>query len=175
MARKFLLDVGIVACFIGAIFLVSFVQEVAFAQNTAEKLPVQLLDRPLQVSALKEADEDWIDLQDQFVLVGADYLRVEFDLHGLCPLRGDASALVLDQAEWFYVSLADYMNLADCQPGQQRGVQTVYVPVSHFWNDSKTQQVVPENGISALRLRIWHTLPYTVDILNVFAETYGTC
>lgn len=136
--------------------------------NTVEPQGIELLSRTLSVSANDGADEDWVDPPSWDVLIGMDFVRITYNLHGLCALGGDASAFVFNQSEWMYISLSDYgQNCLD-------GVQVVDVPLTDFWNHSGTEQLVPEEGIGGVRLRFWYDDPYTVEVFSAVAMTNET-
>ena len=127
---------------------------------------VELLSRTLSVSANEGSDEDFVNPPSSDALVGKDFIRITYNLHGLCALGGDASAFVFNQSEWMYVSLSDYgQNCHD-------GVQTVDIPLSEFWNHSDTAPLVPENGIGGVRVRFWYDSPYSVEVFSAVAMTY---
>lgn len=140
----------------------------ATTTNTVEAPQgVELLSRALSVSANNGADEDWVDPPSWEVLVGMDFVRITYNLHGLCALGGDASAFVFNQAEWMYISLSNYgQNCLD-------GVQVVDVPLTDFWNHSGTEQLVPEEGIGGVRVRFWYGSPYSVEVLSAIVMAEG--
>ncbi len=89
-------------------------------------------------------------------LIGSSTLRVTYDLHGLCALSGDASALIFDQSNnWNYVSLSNYgKNCFD-------GPQTVDINLSDFSGLNLSQSV------GDLHTRFWYSGPFTVDITSI--------
>ena len=84
----------------------------------------------------------------------ADSIRLTYDLHGLCLLPGEASALELrnDQGQKDFVSLANF--------GQNclNGKQTVDIPTNNFADSSNANKI----GVS-----IWHQMPYGITISEI--------
>lgn len=87
-------------------------------------------------------------------LVGYSSITVTYDLHGLCALGGDASALIIDQSGWKYVSLSSYGT--NCLNGSQ----TVTIPLSNFPG-------LDLNGSGGtFHSRFWYSGAFTVDITS---------
>jgi hypothetical protein len=118
----------------------------------------ELLSSPWTLSASSGAKEAYQNVSPQ-VLYGQEKLTLSYNLHGLCVLRGDASAIIFDQNGWKYISLADYgQNCLD-------GGQTVEIPLSAFRdidNGSALDTKVPLTG--PFHVRIWNDKNFTVDI-----------
>jgi RHS repeat-associated protein len=97
---------------------------------------------------------------DANVLNGKQSITVTYDLHGLCALGGDASALILDQNGWKYVSLSNYG--VNCKNGSQ----TATIPLSDFTGLDTT---APLTGL--LHTRFWNSGAFTVGITSVTVNT----
>ena len=94
---------------------------------------------------------------DPDVLHGRDTLRITYNLHGLNALEGDASAIIIDQDGWHYISLSNYgENGLD-------GEQVVDIPLADFPGLDLNQPV------GTLHTRFWANGPYTVDIRSIAA------
>ena len=140
-------------------------------QATATTTPVvngmELLSRPLAVSANNGADEDYVDPSDPYILAGKDTVRITYNLHGLCARGGADSAFIFNQAEWMYISLSEYgQNCLDI-------VQVVDVPLTDFWNNNHTQQINLNSSIGGIRTRFWYESSYTIEVLSAVAMTNG--
>lgn len=97
------------------------------------------------------------------VLSGKQSITITYNLHGLCALGGDASAVVFEQNGWKYVSLSNYgTNCLD-------GVQTVTIPLSDFTGLNPSQ-----NLTGSFRSRFWYSSAFKVDILSVRLNTGTT-
>lgn len=122
----------------------------AFALPSSE-----LLTRPWNLKGKNGAAEKY-QLIDPWALRSATHLRLTYDLHGLCLLGGDASAIIFDQqvdrSWWRYVSLSRYGT--NCKNGQQ----TVDIPLSDFPGLNTGKQV------GTFHARIWQRGTFTVDI-----------
>lgn len=94
---------------------------------------------------------------DPDLLAGKDTLELTYNLHGLCLLPGDASALIFDQpagGQWHYVSLSRYgKNCYD-------GVQTAAIPLKDFAG------LNPASPVGLFHARIWSPGSFTVDIVS---------
>ncbi len=140
------------------------------ATPTTTPLPpqgVELLPQPLILSASNGSAEESVGEFDPDVLMDKDFVRITYNLHGLCALGGDASAFIFNQGEWMYISLSDY--------GQNclNGVQTVDVPLSDFWNHSDTVQLDLTEPIEGIRARFWYGSAFNVEILSAIAMADG--
>ncbi len=95
------------------------------------------------------------------ILAGKSSVQVTYDLHGLCALDGDASALIFDQNGWKYIALSKYGQ--NCKDGQQ----TVTIPLSDFKDISSGQALNINAPLTGnFHTRFWYNKPYTVDIIN---------
>lgn len=93
---------------------------------------------------------------DPGILAGKTTMRITYNLHGLQALGGDASAIIIDQNGWHYISLSDYgQNGLD-------GSQTVDIPLSAFPGLDLTQ---PIDG--TIHTRFWYGSQFTVDITSI--------
>lgn len=94
---------------------------------------------------------------DKDILKGKNNIKVTYNLHGICVLPGDASAIIIDQPQsnWRYVSLSNYGK--NCHDG----VQEVNIPLSDFSGLDLTQPV----GI--LHVRFWHDKQFNIDITAI--------
>lgn len=136
-----------------AVSLLVFVPFIAFAAG------VELLPAPWHLVGNNGAAEKYQSVP-QSVLQGAHDLTVQYDLHGLCVLGGDASGLIFDQNGWKLASLLNY--------GQNcfNGVQTVTIPLTGFGVDV-TQ---PLSFNSMFHARFWHEGAWNVDILSAVLD-----
>jgi hypothetical protein len=89
-------------------------------------------------------------------------ISITYNLHGMCLLPGNASAIIFDQQGWKYTSLADYGK--NCLDGEQ----TVTIPL-HDFKDINTGQALdpskPLNG--SFHVRFWSEQQFTLEILSV--------
>lgn len=94
---------------------------------------------------------------DPTALQNKSTLKLTYDLHGLCILPGDASAVIINQPEgaWHYVSLSDYGK--NCY----NGVQSADIPLAAFPGLDLSQPV------GVFHIRIWYPQPLTIDITSV--------
>jgi murein DD-endopeptidase MepM/ murein hydrolase activator NlpD len=94
---------------------------------------------------------------DSNSLLNKTHIRVTYDLHGLNALGNDASAIIFDQGDWRFASLANY--------GQNglNGTQTVEIPLSSFPN------LNPNSAVGTLHTRFWYGSAFTVDITSIKA------
>jgi hypothetical protein len=102
-----------------------------------------------------EAQEAYQSM-DQNALQGKTTLRITYNLHGLSALGNDASAIIIDQNGWHYISLSNYG-----QNGKD-GEQTVDIPLSDF---SGLDLSSPVDG--TIHTRFWNSDPYSVDITSI--------
>lgn len=125
------------------------------AQNT------EILKNPWHIKADGGASEKYQSVSPT-VLSGKSSVQVTYDLHGLCAVNGDASALIFDQNGWKYVALSEYGQ--NCKDGQQ----TVTIPLSDF-KDITTGQPLDSNAplTGSLHTRFWYNKPYAVDVTSV--------
>lgn len=90
-------------------------------------------------------------------------LNITYDLHGLCLLGGDASAIIFDQNNaWNFVSLSKYGE--NCMDG----TQTVAIPLSDF---TGLNTAVP---VGTLHGRFWYSGSFAVDVSSITLSTNGT-
>ncbi len=116
-----------------------------------------LVDGPIHLEGNNGAAEDTQGLSPT-ALQGKTSLLVTYNLHGLTALGGDASALIIEQNGWHYVSLSNY--------GQNglNGSQTVTIPLSAFSGLNLGANV------EQLHFRFWYSSQYAVDITSVKAQ-----
>jgi len=124
----------------------------------------ELLPQSWNLSGNNGASERYQDI-DSLALQGMDTLRINYNLHGLQALSGDASAIIFDQGgEWRYISLSSYgQNGLD-------GWQTVDIPLADFTD------LNPNQPVGTLHTRFWFSGPFTVDIASIiaYASQHGT-
>ncbi len=134
----------------------------------AQAQDVSILQNPWSFQAQSGPIEQYQSVNPN-ILSGGSTVQVTYNLHGLCALSGDASALIFDQNGWKYVALSQYGQ--NCKDGQQ----TVSIPLSDFKDISNGQQLntnAPLTG--SFHARFWYDKPYTVDITNVTITTTGS-
>lgn len=87
----------------------------------------QLLTSPWSLRLFSPGAVETYQAINQNVLQGNTNLSLTYNLHGLCILGGDASAIIFDQGgSWHYISLSNYgQNCLDRE-------QTVNIPLSNF-------------------------------------------
>lgn len=102
------------------------------------------------------------------ILLGKDTVTLAFDLHGLCLLGSDASAIAFEQNEWKFISLSEYSQ--NCKDGWQE----VTIPLVNFRGTDTTvldpNQAIGPNFIG----RIWHEGSFAVDIYSVTFNAIGS-
>ncbi len=116
-----------------------------------------LLTSPWHFIGNNGAAENYQDIPAN-ALNGYDTLQLNYDLHGLCLLDGDASAIIFEQpsgGSWHYVSLSNYGK--NCYDGKQ----DIQIPLSKF-SGLNTNYPVGE-----FHARIWSDHKFQVDIINV--------
>ena len=96
-------------------------------------------------------------------LNGKDTLNITYDLHGMCALPGDASAIIFDQGgSWHFASLANYgQNCLD-------GTQTIAIPLSDFSGLNIAAAVGTLHG------RFWYSDSFAVDVSTITLTSGGT-
>lgn len=114
----------------------------------------ELLSAPWNLVGNNGAKEKYQSVSPS-VLSGMTTMTVKYDLHGLCILGGDASALIFDQNGWKYTSLKKYG--LNCH----NGPQTVTFPLTDFAGLNLSQPV------GTFHTRFWHSGAWTVDITSV--------
>lgn len=128
---------------------------------------LELLKNPWHLEANGGATEQYQTISPT-VLAGVSSLQVTYNLHGLCALDGDASALIFDQNGWKYVSLSRYGQ--NCRDGDQ----TVTIPLSDFKDISNGQQLTTNTSLTGnLHTRFWYNTYYHVDITSAKVLTNG--
>lgn len=95
------------------------------------------------------------------ILYGQDKIRITYDLHGLCALPGDASAVIFDQSDWKYISLSNYGK--NCFNGSQ----TVEIPLSDFKNQLGQSLNSSTSLTGSLHTRFWYNQSFTVDFQSI--------
>jgi hypothetical protein len=130
------------------------VTRTATATPTTPVGGIELLSQSWHLEGNNGADEAYQSI-DSNVLMGRDMLRITYDLHGLPALGGDASAIIIDQSGWHYISLSNYgQNGLD-------GQQVMDVPLADFPGLDLTQPV------GTLHTRFWYSGPFVVDITSI--------
>lgn len=119
---------------------------------------IELLTTPWHLNAHTGPSERYQYLQPH-AFRGSNTLSITYNLHGLCLLEGDASAIVIDQplGTWHYISLYSYGT--NCLDGEQ----TVLIPLSDF------SGLDLGGTFSSIHTRIWHRVPFVVDITSLKA------
>ncbi len=120
----------------------------------------QLLTSPWKLSSSGGSSQVYQSVPSN-VLSGMSNLTLTYDLHGLCALKGDASAIIIDQSGWKYVALASYGQ--NCKNGQQ----TVTIPLANFKDISSgvlLDTTKPLTG--SFHARFWNSTTFTVDIYS---------
>lgn len=123
----------------------------------------ELLTSPWTLSGTNVSSEKYQSIPPT-VLQGKTTLTLTYDLHGLCVLGGDASAIIFDQplgGAWHYISLSGYGT--NCK----NGPQTVTVPLSAFPGLDLTQPV------GAFHARFWYSGSFSVDITSAAVSGGG--
>lgn len=118
----------------------------------------ELLPQPWNLNAQSDAVEKYQTI-DKDILKGKDIMEIKYDLHGLCALGDDASAIIFDQNEWKYVSLSNYGQ--NCKDGEQ----TITLSLSDFKNLNTNS---PLTG--TLHTRFWNNKPYNVEIKSIIVK-----
>lgn len=123
------------------------------ASPTPVRASTELLTSSWHMDGNNNAQEKYQSISSA-ALNGKSSLTLTYDLHGLCLLGGDASAIIFDQSGWKYVSLSSYGT--NCQNGSQ----TVTIPLANFTglNTSST--------VGQFHSRVWHSGTWTVDITS---------
>ncbi len=128
---------------------------VSVAESSNGTGEIELLDAPWNLSGNNGADEKYQSV-DANILNGRESVTITYDLHGLCALGGDASAIIFDQNGWQYISLSDYGT--NCYDGEQ----TVTIPLSDF------SGLDPESALTgSLHTRFWYGSAFAVDIISI--------
>lgn len=115
-----------------------------------------ILNSPWKISADSGAVEKYQSV-DPSALLGKNVLRIAYNLHGLCLLSGDASAIIFDQplGVWHYVSLSNYGK--NCFDGNQ----TVDIPLSDFGGLNTSVST------NLFHVRFWYDKQFALDISTV--------
>lgn len=91
----------------------------------------------------------------QGTLNDKESITLVYNLHGLCLLGNDASAIAFEQGEWKYTSLSNYGQ--NCKDGEQ----TTTIVLSDFAGLDKNADI--GNFIT----RFWYSGSFAVDIISV--------
>ncbi len=83
-------------------------------------------------------------------------ITLTYDLHGLCALGNDASAIIFDQNGWRFISLSDYGE--NCKDGEQ----TVVISLSDFPNLDTNADLT-----GSIHTRFWYGGLFMADINSV--------
>jgi len=122
----------------------------------------QLLPSPWNLVGNNGSSEKYQSMSST-ALQGMDTMRITYNLHGLQALGGDASAIIIDQGGWKFVSLSNY--------GQNglNGSQTVDIPLSDF------QGLNLANSVDGtIHTRFWYGSSFTVDITSIIVLKKNT-
>ena len=137
-------------------------------------LSLQKLNKPSQSEQAKQSItliNNWllsgsksIDTQSQMLsedaLRGKNMLRIVYNLHGLCVMNGEASAITIhtkNSDKKYSISLAEYGQ--NCYDGQQ----ALEIPLSNF------NGLNPDRKIQSIEARFWYPTYYNVEIKNAVA------
>lgn len=152
---QFSLFFFVMLIFIQLLFAPKFVLKAYGQTAAANTSSVQILSQPWYLSAVNGSSEKYQSV-DKNVLNGMSMMEITYDLHGLCAIGGDASAIIFDQNGWKYISLNRYGK--NCLNGEQ----TVTLPLSDF---SNLNTAIPLTG--SVHTRFWYNLPFNVDIKSI--------
>ena len=145
-----ILLIGILVTFIN---LIKPNSAVADSQNVLSN-PWHLTGNNDDAQAYQQIDKNFLE--------GKDSLLITYNLHGLCALTGDASALIFDQNGWKYISLAKYGQ--NCKDGDQ----TVQIPLSEFKDINSNNQIDTSSLLTGpMHIRFWNSKNFTVDISDI--------
>lgn len=126
-----------------------------FLVNAAES---QLLSSSWHLTGNNSAAENYQNV-DPNILKNATGLKISYNLHGLCALPGDASAIIFDQNGWKYIALSKYGQ--NCKDGEQ----TVTIPISDFKDIGNGQTLDMNTPLTGqFHTRFWYAKSFTVDI-----------
>ena len=119
---------------------------------------VELLQAPWQFVGNKEIKEKSQSL-DPNSLLNKDVLRITFDLHGVCLLNGEASAIsiIAIDGQTHTVSLARYAK--NCFDGEQYAA----IPFRDFIKEDNLPQ------INVIKAQFWYPTFYSIDISSITA------
>ncbi|GAB1821035.1 hypothetical protein [Herbidospora sp. RD11066] len=132
-----------------------------------------LIAKPWYLAGSNGAVERYQEFSDPLTLNGKRILRITYNLHGMWLNEGerkDESALILDQPNWFVVSLANY--------GQNGSAdrQTVDIPLTAFVGlpDAASQtegggRLDLNREVKVFHVRFWRQEQFAVDIESVQA------
>ncbi len=98
-------------------------------------------------------------------LVGKQFVKVTFDLHGSSFGGGDdeASIVFVQNGDWRAANLI----VSGAQNGLN-GLQTITIPISSFHKVGNGSIVLdPNQAVSNLHARFWHSSTFSVDITSV--------
>lgn len=124
-----------------------------------ESLRSELILNTLHVAGNKKLIENHISVPP-YALKDKNVLRLTYDLHGLCLLQGEASAIMFEQGLFdtrHSVSLSDYGK--NCYDGEQ----TVDIPLDHFVGLDMSRP------ITKFITKFWYPTVYFIDIKSAFA------
>lgn len=122
---------------------------------------VGIITSPWSFSQNGGASEQYQNV-DKNILIGKSKIKISYNLHGICLMNGDASAIIFDQDGWKIISLSNFGE--NCKDGDQ----TVEISLSDF-KDINSGQVLdvskPLTGV--FHVRFWHEKSYSIDIKSV--------
>jgi RHS repeat-associated protein len=121
----------------------------------------ELLTTPWNFSGNNSASEKYQTVPLN-ILNGKVSITVTYNLHGLCALGNDASAIIFDQNGWKFVSLSNYGQ--NCYDGQQ----VVTIPLSDFAGLNTAA-----NLDGSLHSRFWYGSSFAVDITSIKINSAG--
>lgn len=143
------------------LFILTLGVPVRYAKKVrAELTDTQFLPSSWILTAPNNASERYQNI-DKDILNGKKNLRLTYNLHGICLLGGDASAVVFDQQGWKYISLANYGK--NCYNGDQ----TTEIPLSDFRDISTGEKLATGKPLDGtFHVRFWLNQAYSIIILN---------
>ncbi len=146
---------------IRAIFILFFFTVAAIYPQRSRAAQLSLLPLGWHLTASRGPAQAYQTV-DRTILQNAQTIGITYNLHGLCLIPGDASAIIFDQNGWKYISLANYGK--NCFEGNQ----TVTIPLTHFKDIVTNQPLNPNRPLTgSLHTRFWSTNVYAVDIRTI--------
>ena len=152
--KKFVLIVLFLS--LGSAFLLS-----VFINNQKSRFQVKsisginLLTNPLSFSGNKSVTRKDINL-DGIRVKDINAVRIEYNLNGLCLLKGDAAAIVFDHGKTkSQIQLADF--LQNCS----RGIQEAVIPID------KIPGFEPGSRLNKISISFWYPTEFRVEIASI--------
>jgi len=146
------------SCFI-LIFIfsagISFYLKAKSGESVKSLQSINLLSRPVILFGNKSIAQSEIKI-DNISLSEKNIMQINYNLNGLCLLKGDAASLNLDQGNTSVkIILSDF--LENCSTG----IKSTVIPFAQI-NGLNIKAPVKKIGFS-----IWYPAQFQVDILNV--------